>query len=466
MPGIIGIISKSSSDNHEDTLNIMLNSMLHEKFYTHGKFIDHEKGYFIGYVSLEGSFSDCMPIYNEKRNLILFLTGECYIDDYVIDKLKIDGHKFQSDNASYIIHLYEKYGNDFLTNLNGWYNGIIIDLSKSIAYLFNDRYGLRRIYYYENNRALYFASEAKALLKAIPSLRKISLKSVGEYITYDCVLEDKTYFENVFLLPSGSFWSINKNNINKTRYFDSKPLEDQAKLNDDEFFEEFSDSFRNIIPRYFKGDPIGLSLSGGLDTRSILSCYTPSLNDLTCYTFSDINNKIYDVRYAPKVAKTLNLKHKIIPLDETEYFSEYPSRVVKSIYLSDGLQNVAMTDMLYFSEKSRDIAQIRISGMYGSQVIKKVWGLKKRLPYEKLLNSYFIKYINMAEETYADIDRNHKLSYLLKNEIPYWWNGVLASHSIYSTTRSPFLDYDLINLLYRAPDTSLNSNLQIKLIGL
>lgn len=67
MPGITGIIIKHSRGNEEEKLNIMLNSMLHEPFYTHGAYINPEMGFFIGYVSLEESFADCMPIYNEKK---------------------------------------------------------------------------------------------------------------------------------------------------------------------------------------------------------------------------------------------------------------------------------------------------------------------------------------------------------------------------------------------------------------
>ena len=79
MPGITGIICKHSTGEETEKLNVMLNSMLHEKFYSHGTYINRKLGVYIGYVSLEDSFSHCMPIYNEKKNLLLFLSGECYL---------------------------------------------------------------------------------------------------------------------------------------------------------------------------------------------------------------------------------------------------------------------------------------------------------------------------------------------------------------------------------------------------
>ena len=158
-------------------MNVMVNCMLHEPFYTHGTYSNPEKGFFIGYVSIKDSFSDCMPIYNEKKNLILFLTGECYLDEKVINNLKHQGHEFNSRNASYLIHLFEEDGEKFYDRLNGWFSGIILDMKNSTAVLFNDRYGIRRIYYHENSDTFIFSSEAKSLLKAFPILRRVDQRS-------------------------------------------------------------------------------------------------------------------------------------------------------------------------------------------------------------------------------------------------------------------------------------------------
>ena len=285
MPGITGIISKKSTGNEKEKLDIMLNSMLHEPFYTSGSYINEKLGFFVGYVTIEGSFSDCMPIYNEKKDLVLFLTGECYVDDEVTIDLKHRGHEFNSDNASFLIHLYEEQGKEFFKNLNGWCNGIILDLKKAKAILFNDRYGLRRIYYHESSDAFFFSSEAKSLLRAIRSLRKVDPRGIGEYLTYDCVLENRTYFSNVFLLPPGSSWDFDHGNLEKKYFFDPSFLENQQTLGADKFIEELSDTFKSVLPRYFAEKSIGMALTGGLDTRSIMACLNPAPGQLPCYTF-------------------------------------------------------------------------------------------------------------------------------------------------------------------------------------
>jgi len=405
-----------------------------------------------------------MPIYNEKKDLVLFLTGECYLGKKVIHDLRNRGHVFNQENAEYLIHLYEEQGVDFLINLNGWYNGIILDLKNGKAMLFNDRYGLRRIYYHESNDGFFFSSEAKALLKAFPFLRELSMQSIGEYLTFDCILENRTYFSNIYLLPSSSVWSFTKGNIYKKRYFDPSSLENQPVLKNDQFFEELSFTFKEILPRYFTGGSIGMSLTGGLDTRLILACINSTPGELPCYTFGGTYRDILDVRIASRIAKLCNQTHHVLRLDDDKFLSEYPSHIKRSIYISDGLENVCTADVIPFNKLARQISPVRMTGIYGSQVLKSISGLIERSPYTQLINPDFKKYMDMARSTFSAInDQRHSLSSMLFNEISWWWNGFLSSQSSQVTVRSPFLDYDFIKVLYKAPSRSLDFGAKFQL---
>lgn len=451
MPGITGIISKKLVGDESEKLAKMIGAMLHEPFYRAGSFVSPENGFFIGYVSIEGSFSDCMPIFNETKELALFLTGECYLDKAEINSLKNRGHNFYPDNASYLIHLYEEKGEEFFKTLNGWYNGIILDLAGSKAHLFNDRYGVRRIYFHENDQTFLFSSEAKSLLTAFPELRQIDLQSVGEFLTYDCVLENRTYFSKISLLPPASKWSFKNGGIQKERYFDQASVENQTPLTKENFFEELGDTFKRILPRYFSGSKIGLSLTGGLDTRCILACVDLPPGKLPCYTFGGTYRDILDVRLAPKVAGVCNQPHQILRLDDNKYLSEYASHVERSIRITDGLASVDMADVISFNKLAREIAPIRMTGKYGSQVLKGIIGFKERTPNEKLINNDFRFYIEKAKENGSKIQRGNELTFVLQCAIPWWWNGVVVSESSQVAVRSPFLDNDFIGVLYRAP---------------
>jgi asparagine synthase (glutamine-hydrolysing) len=184
MPGIAGIISNISRDKYERDLGQMIDCMMHETFYSSGTYVNNQLGFYTGWVCHKGSFSDCMPVFNERKDLVLLFAGEHFADRELIHQLKRKGHTFDASNASYLIHLYEDDEEGFLQHLNGWFCGVLVDLRKPKVVLFNDRYGMQRIYYLEGKDAFFFSSEAKSLLKIRPELRKIDLESLGQFFAY------------------------------------------------------------------------------------------------------------------------------------------------------------------------------------------------------------------------------------------------------------------------------------------
>lgn len=469
MPGITGIISKKpgGGENVKVQLERMVSCMLHENFYAHGTYINRELGVYIGYVSLKDSFSDCMPIRNETSDCILFITGECYFDQSDIDGLKHRGHCFNEETAEIIIHLYEELGNKVFEKLNGWFSGFLIDLRTKEATLFNDRCGTRRIYYYEARDAFYFGSEAKSLLSVVPALRQLDQRSIGEFIVYDCVMEGRTYFRDMFLLPSGSAWCFNAGHVAKKTYHDPSYLENLTQLRPNDFFDEFATTFSKILPRYFRGKKIGISLTGGLDTRSIMACIGGKPGTLPCYTFGGKFKDIFDVRIAPSVALDCGQPHTVLRMDDAEFLRTYPEELEKAIWITDGIVPVDMVDMLNFNRMARGIAQIRMTGKYGSQVLKNIAAFKDRSPVPGLVASSFEPFLAMARETAQTALLTRSFTFMLMNEIPWWWNGMLSVESSQVEVRSPFLDNDLIEVIYRGQGQNINTgaDLQLKLIA-
>jgi asparagine synthetase B (glutamine-hydrolysing) len=88
------------------------------------------------------------------------LIGEPFTSPQVLDGLSTEG-----SNYDWLVLAYEKQGLKFLEALNGWFSGALIDLRQQRVVLFNDRFGLQRIYYHQSDTDFYFASQAKALLR-------------------------------------------------------------------------------------------------------------------------------------------------------------------------------------------------------------------------------------------------------------------------------------------------------------
>src|SRR5262245_53126145 len=174
MPGIVGIISQKHSGQNHDLVRSMVKCLTHEVFYKDGTYINNGLGLWLGWVNHRGSFSDCLPIWNEKKNVCLLFSGEDFADQADIDGLRMRGHEFELDDASYLVHLYEEMGYQFLEKLNGWFSGVLLDLREQKLVLVNDRHGVNRIYYHENADGFYFSSEAKSLLIILPDTLQLN----------------------------------------------------------------------------------------------------------------------------------------------------------------------------------------------------------------------------------------------------------------------------------------------------
>ena len=225
MPGIVGFITKMPREQAEPQLLRMVESIRHESCYRTGTWIDESLGVYLRWSARSGSFSDGMPLCNEQGDVVLVFSGEEFPDPGMVDQLKQKGHAFDPEDASYLVHLYEE-DPAFPSGLNGRFHGLVADRTRGTATLFNDRYGMQRIYHHESREALYFAAEAKAILAVCPELRSIDPQGMGEYVACGCVLENRTLFNGIRVLPPASTWVSRAGVIQKKgTYFQTEDWE-------------------------------------------------------------------------------------------------------------------------------------------------------------------------------------------------------------------------------------------------
>src|SRR5882762_7030291 len=170
MPGSVGLITRMPRKQAERELLRMIDTLRHEKFQTTGTWIDESVGVYVGWSVLKESFADVMPRWNERGDVNLVFSGEEFPEPGTTRRLKERGHRFDDIGAAYLVHLYEE-DPAFLAGLNGRFHGLLTDLTRETTTLFNDRYGMHRIYYHQSKEAFYFAPEAKSILEVRPELR-------------------------------------------------------------------------------------------------------------------------------------------------------------------------------------------------------------------------------------------------------------------------------------------------------
>src|SRR5438552_1918829 len=208
MPGIVGLISREPAEDCRSMVASMVASMCYEDFYTSGTYSVPSLGIYAGWVADEKSFAANQVFINEQKDIALIWSGECVADAETQESLRRKGHRFDKSGGDWLVHLYEEKGDRFFKDLNGLFSGLLIDQRSNRAFLFNDRYGVERIYWHDDGERFYFASEAKALLRVRRQLRSFDDEGVAQFLTFGCTLGERTLFRGIQLFPAGSLWSF------------------------------------------------------------------------------------------------------------------------------------------------------------------------------------------------------------------------------------------------------------------
>src|SRR5271157_4922627 len=105
MPGIVGLITKMPRERAERELLRMVSAISHEAFYTTGTRVDESLGVYVGWAARKNSFSDGMPLRNERGDVVLVFSGEEFPGQGTARRLKERGHAVESEGPSYLVHL-------------------------------------------------------------------------------------------------------------------------------------------------------------------------------------------------------------------------------------------------------------------------------------------------------------------------------------------------------------------------
>jgi len=430
----------------------MLSSMKHESFYALGIYPVPEMGIYTGWVAHENSFGAAQPFCNEQRDVVLLFSGECFVDPEAPASIGQKGCRLGQATGSWLVHCYEKEGSQFFEKLNGLFSGLLIDKRRGKTFLFNDRYGVERIYCHQTSDATYFASEAKALLRILPELRAFDQEGIAQFLTFGCTLGQRTLFRGVELLPEASVWSFENGKCQKKKYFSSETWESQTMLPADSFQAEFQRTFERVLPRYFESQSrVGISLTAGLDSRMIMACLSKHEEEPICYTFAGEKQDTLDARLARQVAKACGLEHEILRLSG-DFFSNFGSYADRTVYIMDGCLGALGAHEIYLNRQARQLASVRVTGVFGGEILRGV-SMFKPLPLSPgLVNPEIRPSLNdLAQEW----NRNgqHPVTFTAFREIPQKRFGTPAASRSQLAFRTPYLDNEIVALAYRAPES-------------
>jgi asparagine synthase (glutamine-hydrolysing) len=451
MPGIAGIISQRPAEECQRLVKAMVTSMEHERFYASVLYAAPELGVYSGCVAHQRSSAADQVFFNEKRDIAVLLAGECLMDRDISTGLRRRGHGFETNN-DLLAHLYEEQGEQFFENLNGLFSGLLVDKRQKKAFLFNDRYGTERIYWHQTRDTTYFASEAKALLSILPELRELDPNGVAQFLAFGCTLAWRTLFHGIRLLPGGSLWTFEDGTCNKRQYFDSRTWESLPSLSAECFESAFEGTFKRVLPRYFEtNSKLGISLTGGLDTRMIMACHPHAVESPVSYTFTGVERETLDDRIAAQVAQACGLEHHLVRLG-AGFFSDFASHADRTVYVTDGSFGITGAHEIYLNKQARQLAPVRLTGLYGSEILRGVSTFKPVGLSPSLINREFGQLVSTSVSEFA-ANGTHPITSAAFRNVPWNLFGSAAASRSQVILRTPYLDNEIVALAFQAPET-------------
>jgi asparagine synthase (glutamine-hydrolysing) len=449
MPGIAGIISQRPAEECQRLVRAMVASMMHEHFYISGAYSVPESGVYAGWTAHEDSFAAGQPFLNEQRDIALIFSGECFADPQSRAALTRKGHAIKKDN-DWLIHFYEEEGEQFFEKLNGLFSGVLIDKRRNQAFLFNDRYGSERIYWHQTRDATYFASEAKAILRVVPETRAFDARGIADFLSYECTLEGRTLFRGIQLLPGASVWSFKRGQCRKRKYFSPQTWESQPPLSEEAFESALEETFKRVLPRYFESQgKIGISLTGGLDSRMIMACHPQTLESPVSYTFTGKEHETLDDRIASRVANACGIEHHLLRLGDN-FFSDFASHADRTVYVTDGSFGVMGAHEIYFHRQARLLAPVRLTGVFGSEILRRACTFNSVGLSPALIAAEFGELVSNRIREFA-ADSAHLPAWAAFKSVPWNLFGTVAASRSQIAFRTPYLDNEIVALAFRAP---------------
>jgi asparagine synthase (glutamine-hydrolysing) len=311
------------------------------------------------------------PLFNDDKSLVLFMAGEFYKKEQIHQYLDKQGIQLQdASDEELALHLYQEKGKNFVKDLEGIFIIAIWDRRKGKLLLLNDRFGLYPCYYSHIEDQLVFAPSANCVAEVNTPIKTLDLTALSQYIRYQYLLGGRTFFENVHLLPNAAVleYTLNTGKLSIEQYWtfnDMPPI--RTDLSFDEAATEAGRLLRQAVEKRSSNTrfPLGLYLSGGLDSRAILGLIDreirPEVNTIT-YGRRDCR----DVYYAERIARKMGSQHHWFDLPDGLWVLDY---VDLHLSLTEGFHSWIHSHGISTLHTARKFIKVNLLGLGGGLVM-------------------------------------------------------------------------------------------------
>ena len=474
MCGIVGIFG---NDWKIGQLEAMIAVQRHRGPDAEGIYIDPSKIAGLGHNRLsiiDLSDAGRQPMKNHFGNAVIVFNGEIY--NYLELKRELEAEfqfRTQTD-TEVLLAAYQKWGAKCLDKLIGMFSFIIWDEVEKSAFAARDRFGVKPLYYHrKTDGTLFIASEIKTL-HAVGIARTPDEKTWATYLTYGLYDHtEQTFWKDIKSVPAGYSLVWNDNETKISRWYDiAERVGDEADQRPEaEVQEEYFELMKNSVSLRFRADvPVGINLSGGLDSSSLLGlvhAVQGADSDVKAFTFTTGDENYDELPWVKEMlAKT---KHPLIVSELSP--GEVPELARKVQYSQDepfgGMPTLAYAKLFEKARENGVIVLLDGNGMdeqwagydyYNSALngnaASVIQGTKEKPVKPECLTEEFRRLAEPFEfpNVFADKVRNLQYRDTKFTKIPRAMRfNDRISMRVSTELREPFLDHRLFELALRQP---------------
>jgi asparagine synthase (glutamine-hydrolysing) len=359
--GVFGIVSPRRAAEIRELAGGMTASLAHGAGVVCEAHIDDGRGLVLGRSGIGVFNAGPQPVWNEDRTVAVVLSGELY----GVGGPGRNGHDASDEER--LLAAYSRWGEDFALELNGTFQTAIWDAPREMLVVANDRLGLYPLYYVDLPEWFAFAPQVRAILADPQFVRRVDPAAVAEYIRFQHLLADRTFFENVRLLPNGSVLSfdVRLGRLTLRRYWDFDRIPSlPAQLTFDEAVDEAGRLLRQSVERRLEGPGrVGVYLSGGLDSRVILGMIGRQRMPVPTVTFGRSGSR--DVVYAGRIARAMGSDHHWFEWGTGAWVRQVAERHLE---LTEGFHSWIHAHGLSVLDRARQLMDVNLTGFHGQEL--------------------------------------------------------------------------------------------------
>lgn len=287
MCGIAGIITSCSDFDLGGVLQASSNSQQHRGPDANSQKTFRDGGWNIGLSHqrlsiLDLSNSGIQPMTSVSGRSTIVYNGEVYNYSELKDDLLETNYVSHTDTEVVINSLEEKGVKAAVNEFNGMWGFAWYDKRDKKLFLCRDRMGIKPLYYYKNKNSLYFASEVKTILDACEEKFRLNLQAVGEYLCQSLQdTENESFYNEILSVPAGHYIEIDLKSpefsLKIVKYWD---VRNASVYQGDDLAGYVKELFDDSVRLRMRSDvPVGVTLSGGIDSSAIASSMKNFLGD-------------------------------------------------------------------------------------------------------------------------------------------------------------------------------------------